>query len=199
MAHLLLRGGFEAFLLIGLLYVFFIKFKVLHALRDLGAIRMGVFLVFFGFWMIVQLIDRWQYKFPDKKVEFFPIARFAMFEEGGITTETFVYNFTGRFSNGATENYILANLFNGTANSTLSTKFNSIIISSLKSKDEKRQDWAKKEIVKYIKSIYNVLNFKEKELPDSIEFEIVHIDLTKTTSNAITKEKILSIKNPFAR
>ncbi|PLK44018.1 hypothetical protein [Emticicia sp. TH156] len=192
-----LRIVFEAVFLIGLLYVIFLRLRVLNALRSLGAFKLGIFMLFFGFWMFVQLIDRWQYQFPDKKVEFFPIARFAMFEGGGRIQTVQTYEFAGRFSDGRTEYYAPSDILRGAGVSTMSTKINNIILSALSSGDSEKVSWAKAEIGKYGKSIYNVLQFQGKDLPDSLDFQIVNIDLTKTTKDAVSKDYQMSVKNPF--
>ncbi|MGY3213766.1 hypothetical protein [Mucilaginibacter sp. HD30] len=194
----LLRYGLEVLFLLALLYFIFIRAKAFNFLKPLGRLKLAAFMLFIGLWTFVQVVDRWQYQFPDKKIEFFPIARFAMFQSGYRTRYIFVHDFFSE-NNGRRTDYVLADLLRGAGVETLSTKMNSVVIPALQSADEKEKNWAKKEVQKYIRSIYNVLQYQQKRLPDSISFAIITIDMQKNSSNAITRNTILNLANPFLR
>lgn len=57
--------------------LFFTDFR--KRLFPLGAGALVAVFVFFGAWGVVQMVDRWQYDYP-QKVGFIPLTRFAMYQ-----------------------------------------------------------------------------------------------------------------------
>jgi hypothetical protein len=77
--ELVIRAVLECLFLVAILggLLFFTDFR--KRLFSIGAGAITVVFLFVGAWFVVQMVDRWQYDYP-QKVSFVPLTRFAMYQ-----------------------------------------------------------------------------------------------------------------------
>ena len=118
---LVLRALGEMVVLLGLVGLLFAATDLRRRLHPLGVGALSVFFTFLLAWGAVQLVDRWQYEYP-QPLSFAPLTRFAMYQaqlEESVT-ETYAWNATS--ADGTTFDVNIAGQFSSVGLPPMSTR-----------------------------------------------------------------------------
>ncbi|TGK44558.1 hypothetical protein [Leptospira andrefontaineae] len=145
------RGLFEASCIIFILWLFFIKLKMLEHFKYIGKSSYILYLAFILLWGSAQILDRLQYSFP-QKVSFYPLVRFAMFQHGRSGEIAESYSWFVRLPDGKVESFNPANTFTAIGFPSLSTRMD-VLRRGLESKNEIVRSQSIKEANLWAKSV----------------------------------------------
>mgnify|MGYP003671866312 CR=1 FL=1 len=78
-AELVVRAGLEFIFVLGVFVAILIFSRLRQRLFPLGAAALTVLFLFLAAWGGAQMLDRWQYDYP-QKLSAVPLTRFAMYQ-----------------------------------------------------------------------------------------------------------------------
>jgi hypothetical protein len=99
--ELIFRATLEFAFVSGVLYYVIFRTDLKAKLSSLGVVSLVATLVFFSSWSVVQMVDRWQYSYP-QSVSFVPLARFAMYQAQRPESVEYSYDWRATRPNGST-------------------------------------------------------------------------------------------------
>ncbi|GAA1984992.1 hypothetical protein [Microbacterium pumilum] len=119
--ELVIRAGLECLFLLAVFagLLFFTDFR--KRLFGLGAAALVVLYVFVGAWFVVQMVDRWQYDYP-QKTSYIPLTRFAMYQAQLRDSVEETYAWQATLSDGTQREVNIAKEFDAIGLPPLSTR-----------------------------------------------------------------------------
>ncbi|PJZ75756.1 hypothetical protein [Leptospira neocaledonica] len=165
---LAVKAGLETIALFFILWLLFFKFRILEYLHALNKIVIFWFLLFVFLWTTVQVLDRWQYFFP-QKVSFYPLARFAMFQLGKKREIRESYIWTIKLENGEEQDFNPVSSFSAIGQPSLSTRLE-LLREELDSQKDSKKEHGKKEAQLWANSVRNYYQGKYAKKVNSVVF-----------------------------
>ncbi|TGL35154.1 hypothetical protein EHQ52_11800 [Leptospira koniambonensis] len=163
-----IKAGLETAALIFVLWLLFFKFRILEYFQVLDRIKVFWFLTFVLLWTTVQVLDRWQYFFP-QKVSFYPLARFAMFQLGKKREVRESYIWTVELENGEEKDFNPVSSFSAIGQPSLSTRLE-LLREELDSENNSKKEHGKKEAQLWANSVRNYYHGKYAKKVNSVVF-----------------------------
>lgn len=169
--ELVIRAVLElGFLLVVLGYLLFFT-NLRQRLFPLGAGVLAVVYVFLFAWGAVQMVDRWQYDYP-QKVSFIPLTRFAMYQAQIPESVADSYAWDARLVDGTDRPVNIADEFEAIGLPPMSTKMRVLLGWVRDDDDPEKQAQAEEELALYAQGVANVLASRGEEA-ESITFSRV--------------------------
>lgn len=145
-AELLVRFSLESIVVIGCLLIAWFRLGLKSIVTGMGRWSARFVIAFFLLWTLVQLVDRWQYHFP-QPISFYPLARFAMYQTGTSRPSVQSYRLEGEIK-GVYRELNPVEHFSAIGLPSLSTRFR-VIASAIESNDPDKKNWARNQIKLY--------------------------------------------------
>jgi len=189
--NLVIRACLElAFLLIVLCVILlFSDFR--SRLRGLGAGGLIFVYLFVGSWSVVQMVDRWQYEFP-QSVSWVPLTRFAMYQVQMPESVAVSYKWTVVRTDGSRYDANITELFRTVGVPGLSSRMRNYLELGDISEDPEsvsRKNFIETELALFSESIYAALGSNDQDVV-SIQFSEVG------GSREVSSQKVLFIWTP---
>ncbi|WP_367897789.1 hypothetical protein AB3N61_13045 [Leptospira sp. WS58.C1] len=184
---LAIKAGLETVALFFILWLLFLKFRILKYFQILNHTSILWFLLFVFLWTTVQVLDRWQYFFP-QKVSFYPLARFAMFQLGKKREIRESYIWTVKLENGEEQDFNPVSSFSAIGQPSLSTRLE-LLREELDSEKDSKREHGQKEAKLWANSVRNYYQSKNAKKVNSVIFY-------KTASpdgNSILRTELFSV------
>lgn len=174
--ELLVRATVELFLVGGALWFIFFRLGVRKHLVKLGRRRFVVLLILLLTWTSVQMVDRWQYFYP-QPIGFYPVVRFAMYQIGEKSHVVRTYRFEGLHLDGSTTEMNMTEYFQSVGLPSLHTRMRALT-DDLRTGDLNEREAARKELADYARGASALLASQDKPVPNEVvlysESHLVH-------------------------
>jgi hypothetical protein len=150
---LIFRAVFEFLFLVVLVVGFLLLYSNLRKrLFALGAGALVVLYVFLGAWAAVQMLDRWQYDYP-QKVSFIPLTRFAMYQAQVKESVQETYSWQATLADGTSREVNIAKEFSTIGLPPLSTRMRVLLNWAQEDADTVKHAKAEVELKDYAKGL----------------------------------------------
>lgn len=181
------RAFVEGVLLLGAFWYLFSRLRLKDKLEPLGRRASRLFLAFLLVWGTVQMIDRWQYFYP-QPVSFYPVVRFAMYQIGESAESVDTYRFVGVHSDGSREEINLTEHFTSIGLPALHTRLRTLT-ENLQSSDSTEVLLARTELRGFLTGYQALLESRGEHPP---EFVQLRIDSYRVEDQKLLNEQIIA-------
>ncbi|MAT18207.1 MAG: hypothetical protein CMF56_06535 [Leifsonia sp.] len=120
-AELVVRAGLEFIFVLGVFVAILIFSRLRQRLFPLGAAALTVLFLFLAAWGGAQMLDRWQYDYP-QKLSAVPLTRFAMYQVQIPESVESTYGWEATLTDGSIEQVNIASEFEAIGLPPLSTR-----------------------------------------------------------------------------
>lgn len=161
--ELIVRAVLELLFLLAILGALLFFTDLRKRLFPLGAAALTVVLVFVGAWGIVQMVDRWQYDYP-QKVSFVPLTRFAMYQAQLDESVEATYSWQAKLVDGTEREVNIASEFSSVGLPPLSTRMRVMLDWIQDDEPSDRPTQAKTELTMYAEGLLRALDSDGEEV-----------------------------------
>lgn len=183
---LAVRAFVEGALILAAFWILFFRLRLWEKLAPLGKRASRIFLTFLLLWTTVQMIDRWQYFYP-QPIGFYPVARFAMYQIGESTETVDTFRFVGQNPDGSTEEINLTEHFRSIGLPSLHTRLN-VLTDNLQSSDEAEVADAREEIRGFVEGFAALVDSRGQDPPDLVE---LHLETYRIEDQMLVSDQVL--------
>lgn len=117
----MIRAALECLFVVAVLAGLLLFTDLRKRLFSLGAGALAVVYIVVGAWFVVQMVDRWQYDYP-QKVSYIPLTRFAMYQAQLAESVEQSYSWQATLADGSQREVNIAEEFSAIGLPPLSTR-----------------------------------------------------------------------------
>lgn len=178
--ELVIRAVLELLFVLGVVVALLFFTDLRKRLYPLGAAALSIVFVFFAAWGVVQMVDRWQYDYP-QKVSFIPLTRFAMYQAQLAESVEASYSWQATLADGTVREVNIADEFSSIGLPPLSTRMRVLLdwMSGGEEGDDRAR--AEAELALYATALLNAL---EEDGEDVVELGFYRVTGTPGDTEA---------------
>gem|GEM_PF-1065411 len=181
--ELVIRAVLELLFLLAVIIVLLTLSDFRRRLFALGAAALTVFYIFIGGWSVVQMVDRWQYDYP-QDVSFIPLTRFAMYQAQLESSVEASYAWQATLADGSERDVNIAKEFESVGLPPMSTRMRVLLGWAHDPEDDQQHADAARELELYAEGLYGALSADGLEVeelsfsrvtgtPDDVDAEVL--------------------------
>lgn len=153
-------------------------------LYPFGAAALTTVFIFFGAWGVIQMVDRWQYDYP-QQASFVPLTRFAMYQAQLTETVEASYSWQATLADGSTREVNVADEFSAVGLPPMSTRMR-VLLSWMWGPEGSDRDRAEEELTLFATALVRALE------EDGLEVDEIAFSRLTGTPGAADSELLIS-------
>lgn len=183
--ELVIRAALECLFVLAVLGGLLLFTDLRKRFFALGAGALVVVYIAVGAWFVVQMVDRWQYDYP-QKVSYIPLTRFAMYQAQLAESVEQTYSWQATLSDGTEREVNIADEFSAIGLPPLSTRMRVLLEWSEEPDGSDRHEKAEQELSLYALALLRAL---EEDGVEPVEIGFARVT---GTPGDVTSELMMS-------